>query len=67
MRAEASVSLAQSSCPIASEQLRVHVSGFLEEVCVAGDFGDYVLRVAVDGEPVVPTQTVNDGPTVFGG
>lgn len=26
MRAEASVSLAQSSCPIASEQLRVHVT-----------------------------------------
>jgi len=50
-----------------TEQLRVHISGFLEEICVAGDFGGYVLQVAIDGEPVVPTQTVDDGPTVFGG
>ena len=47
------------------EVVRIHVAAFLEEACANGVTGDYVLRVTVNGDPVVPVQVVDDGPTAF--
>ena len=49
------------------EPLRVHVSGFIEEACADGTIGEYVLRVSIDGEPIIPSLAIDDGPNVFGG
>ncbi len=48
-----------------AEQLRIHVAGFIETSCVEGTFGEYVLRIAVNGEPIVPTLSIDDGPTFY--
>jgi len=56
---------AEYTAEFAAEQLRVHVAGFIETSCVDGTFGEYVLRISVNGEPIVPALSIDDGPTFY--
>lgn len=47
--------------------LELHVSSFIQDACVDGILGTYVLRLAVDGDTVTPALATDDGPTLFGG
>ena len=47
--------------------LALHVASFIVDACAEGTQGGYVLRLAVDGDPVVPTLAIDDGETLYGG